>query len=217
MMDSHGITLVEDLIRSRRSLRTFSSEVQVDDASVAKIAQAGLYAPYGAATGIPFKEIRKIYIIRQSSPAMEQIRPIIAAHQKNAALKMRILMTLLPFLRSRMKKFAERIHSLSQNGIPGLAECSFYLVAAEKKGFPPVAQQALAHVMQNMWLTATAHGVGFQLLSVTDSLHSRKDFMGILGLAPRQWALAGCALGMPKQTESRTQQERPKDNIYWIG
>jgi nitroreductase len=216
-MDSQSITVLNELIRSRRSLRTFSTEAQVDDATVTKIAEAGLYAPYGAATGIPFKEIRKIYIIRQHSPALEQITQIIASHQKSSALKMRILMTFLPFLRTKMGKFAERIQHLSQNGIPGLAECSFYLVAAEQKGFPPVAQQALAHVMQNMWLTATAHGVGFQLLSVTDSLHSRKDFMQILGLPLKKWALAGCVLGMPKKTEPGKQHERPKENIHWIG
>ncbi|MGD0953085.1 MAG: hypothetical protein ABR985_11955 [Methanotrichaceae archaeon] len=35
------------------------------------------------------------------------------------------------------------------------------MVVAERKSFPPVEQQSLAHCLQNMWLKATALGLGF--------------------------------------------------------
>jgi hypothetical protein len=80
-----------------------------------------------------------------------------------------------------MRTLAERVKSAAK-GIPGLNECSFYIVAAEKKGFPALVEQSLAHVMQNMWLTAAAHGVGLQLL----------------GLPAKEWALSGCLVGHPQ-------------------
>jgi len=43
----------------------------------------------------------------------------------------------------------------------------YYIVVAERSGIPPAEQQSLAHCLENMWLKATALGLGFQLVSVT--------------------------------------------------
>ncbi len=115
--------------------------------------------------------------------------------------------------------FADRISTTAEKGIPGLTEGSFYIVAAEKKGFPPIAEQALAHVMENMWLTATAHGVGFQMLSVTNGLTKNAQFMQLLDLPPKKWALNGCMIGMPKHLPkgTGTRKREIEHFIRWVG
>ncbi|MCI5131964.1 MAG: nitroreductase, partial [Candidatus Electrothrix sp. EH2] len=124
---------------------------------------------------------------------------------------------IFPFLRKKMQFFADRISNTAEKGIPGLTEGAFYIVAAEKKGFPPLAEQALAHVMENMWLTATAHKVGFQLLSVTNGLAKNRRFMQLLGLRRKEWALSGCLVGMP-QKQSQGKRERNAEHfIHWLG
>src|SRR5665647_302111 len=42
-----------------------------------------------------------------------------------------------------------------------------FIVVSEKKGFPAVEQQSLAHCLENMWLKATSLDLGFQLVSST--------------------------------------------------
>jgi nitroreductase len=122
-----------------------------------------------------------------------------------------------PFFRPKMAFFANRISTTAEKGIPPLTEGSFYIVAAEKKGFPPLASQTLAHVMENMWLTATAHGVGLQILSVTNGLAKNKPFMQLLNLPPGQWALNGCIVGIPKHLPKDKRERHTEHFIRWVG
>ncbi|MCI5208615.1 MAG: hypothetical protein D3910_07440 [Candidatus Electrothrix sp. ATG2] len=73
------------------------------------------------------------------------------------------------------------------------------------------------HVMENMWLTATAHGVGFQMLSVTNGLAKNKQFMQLLGLPPKEWALNGCVVGMPKHPPKGKRERKTEHFIRWVG
>jgi nitroreductase len=62
-----------------------------------------------------------------------------------------------------------------------------------------VQQQSLAHVLENMWLMATALGLGMHLVSVTTTMADDPAFCGILGLPVAEYALNGCAIGVPAQ------------------
>lgn len=209
------IAALEAIIRSRRSCRDFVG--QVPDEVLQKIVEAAIYAPFAAGAGIPLKEGRRIFIFRQGTEAMEQARQIIEAQLQSGASKIGMAIRFLPFLRPKMAFFAKRISTTAEKGISGLTEGSFYIVAAEKKGFPPLAGQTLAHVMENMWLTATAHGVGLQILSVTNGLAKNKPFMQLLDLAPGQWALNGCIAGMPKYPPKGQRERDIEHFIRWVG
>lgn len=215
MTDPQHIAALEEIIRLRRSTRSFSG--QVSDEVLRKIVESAVYAPYGAGTGMSLKEIRKIFIFRQGTEAMEQAGTIIEKQLRKAALRIGMAVVLLPFLKKKMQFFAQRIKYTAEKGIPGLTEGSFYIVAAEKKGFPAVEDQALAHVMHNMWLTATAHSIGFQLLSVTGTLAGNKRFMQLIGLPPNEWALAGCIVGIPKNAVQLPRERNADSFIHWVG
>jgi hypothetical protein len=115
-----------------------------------------------------------------------------------------------------MQAFANRLKNLSENGIPGLTEGAFYIVVAEKSGFPPVEKQSLSHTMENIWLTATAYGLGFHLVSATGMLSKNKQFMKIIGLNPGEWALDGCVIGVPKQMPPPRGDRKIENFITWI-
>jgi nitroreductase len=215
MADPQHITVLEEIIRSRCSCRSFSG--QVPDEVLQKIVESAVYAPFAAGAGIPLKEGRRIFIFRQWTETMDQARQIITAQLRSGALKIGMVVRLFPFLRKKMQFFADRISTTAEKGIPGLTEGSFYIVAAEKKGFPPIAEQALAHVMENMWLTATAHGVGFQMLSVTNGLAKNAQFMQLLDLPPKEWALNGCMIGMPKHLPKGKRKREIEHFIRWVG
>ena len=215
MSDRQHVAFLEEIIRSRRSIRNFSS--QVSDEKLLKIVESAIYAPYGGATGIPLRKIRKIFVFRQNTDSMEKAREIIASQLNSGALRFKVLLKFFPFLRNKMQTFANRIQYLSENGIPGLTEGSFYIVVAEKAGFPPIEKQSLSHAMQNMWLTATAHGVGFHLVSVTSALSKNKEFMKILGLNPKEWALDGCIVGTPKEEPQAREERKIEEFMTWVG
>ncbi len=214
MTNLQQVATLEQIIRSRRSIRTFSG--QVPDEILRKIVESAVYAPYAAGTGIPLQEIRKVFVFRQDSEAMTQARSLIEKQLRKAAFGIGLGVRLLPFLTKKMQFFAKRIKSTAEHGIPSLREGAFYIVVAEKKGFPPVEEQALAHVMQNMWLTATAYEVGFQLLSVTGALAKNKQFMQMLGLPLKEWALAGCVVGKPTHQPQTVRERDTEYFIHWM-
>ncbi|WP_417914080.1 nitroreductase family protein [Candidatus Electronema sp. JM] len=209
MSDIEQISSLEHIIRARRSIRSFSG--QVSDETLRKIVESALYAPYAAGTGIPFKEIRRIFIFRQQTAAMTQAQEIIQEHLRRSAFKLR----LAAVFSKKMRTLAGRVQASAEKGIPSLCEGSL-IVAAEQKGFPAVEAQSLAHVMQNMWLTAAAHGVGLQLLSLTGGLANNKQFMQLLGLPPNKWALSGCVVGIPKHVPAAREQRNADDFIFWL-
>jgi nitroreductase len=91
--------------------------------------------------------------------------------------------------------------------VPGVGSAPYFIVVAEKKGFPAVEQQSLAHCLENMWLKATALGLGFQLVSATAQMDDNPKLCELLGINPGEWALNGCAVGYP--AEELTSSVRP--------
>ena len=101
--------------------------------------------------------------------------------------------------------------------VPGVGTAPYYIVVAEKKGFPPVEQQSLAHCLENMWLKATALELGFQLVSITSQMSGNAEFCRILGIPAGEWELAGCAVGYPKDELSPAIRPAVEDVTTWLG
>jgi nitroreductase len=99
--------------------------------------------------------------------------------------------------------------------VPGVGTAPFYIVVAEKKGFPPVEQQSLAHCMENMWLKSTALGLGFQIVSATAQMADNPEFCRILGLESGKWALMGCAVGYPAEILSPSIRPSVREVTTW--
>ena len=62
----------------------------------------------------------------------------------------------------------------------------------------------MAHVLENMWLKATALHLGFQLVTLTKQMSEDDELMKQLGLPIKKFALTGCAIGYPANTPSAT-------------
>jgi nitroreductase len=105
-----------------------------------------------------------------------------------------------PLLRMQAVGFANRLAMIKKLGkVPGVGTAPYFIVVAEKKGFPAVEQQSLAHCMENMWLKATAIDLGFHLVFATAQMGDNPEFCAMLGINPGEWALMGCAIGYPAE------------------
>jgi nitroreductase len=111
-------------------------------------------------------------------------------------------------LRAKAGWFVNRLEMFNKIGmIPGVGTAPEFIVVAEKKGFPAVEQQSLAHCLENMWLKATALDLGFQLVSATAKMADNPSFCEMLRINPGEWALNGCAIGY--STEKLSSSIRP--------
>ena len=77
-------------------------------------------------------------------------------------------------------------------------------------------KQTIAHAMQNMWLSATVQGLGFQLVSQTVMMSKNKEFMQLLGLKPGDYELDGCVIGMPKMVPELREERHLEDFVTWV-
>ncbi len=206
---------LQQIIKSRKSTRNFSAEIPSIE-HINKIIESAVYAPYGGATGIPLDELRRVFIFRQGTDSIETLKGIFLSQMRKNAKKLNLLLRILPFLKPKMQTFANKVNGFSKNGIPALNNGAYFIVLAEKKGFPPIEKQSMAHAMENMWLTATDLGLGFQLVTATSTLSDNKDFLKLLNLKKGVYALDACVIGYPKSNNTRAKEFDITNFTTWM-
>ncbi len=206
---------IDQIIKTRRSTRSFTKEIPSTE-NLMKIIESAIYAPYGGATGIPLEQLRKVFIFKQDTDAMEKAREILLLQARKNAKKLNWLLTIFPFLKKKMQTFANKVNGIAKGGVPALNHAAYFIVLAEKKGFPPVEKQSMAHAFENMWITATEMGLGFQLISVTNTLSNNEDFLRLLNLRKGKYTLDGCAIGYSKGNAKKIKEFDVKKFITWI-
>ena len=205
---------LEWVVKNRKSTRSFSNEMLKEE-EINRILESAIYAPYGGATGIPLSQIRKIFIFKQGTENMSTLRELIHSQINRNARIFRVILILMPFLKKKLSAFSNRLNGMSKNGISSLREAPYFIVIAEKKGFPPVGKQSMAHALENMWLTATSLGLGFQLVSATSNMSKNKDFMLLLGLKKGEYSVEGCAIGYPKKVSGQKKELNLDNFAVW--
>ena len=182
------VAAIMRVISERRYVRRFNDEVPAREA-LEQILAAGLAAPYAAAMAPGAALDRRFFVLARGSKALAAAAAAIQAHA-TAALAAG---TPPPPLRARLEPVA-------QGRILGVGTAPYYVVIAERGSMMPVQQQSLAHALENMWLVATALGLGMHLVSVTTTMADDPAFCRILGLPVAEYALNGCAIGVSAQT-----------------
>jgi len=120
-----------------------------------------------------------------------------------------------PAFEQQGKAFAKRLEMIAEHGLP-ISNAPYYIVVAERKGIPPAEAQSLAHCLQNMWLKATALGLGFQLISATAEMSGNKDFCELLGIPFGKFGLDGCLIGYQDQQPAPIDRPRLVDVLTWL-
>jgi len=208
---------LDQILADRRSYRVFRSEFPSEDA-VRRIIHAGLLAPFAAAAvGNPKDYFRRFFVMKKGSESMKRASPLIMAeiHRMSDALDKE--MNNDPWLQKRAIGFVQRLGMIKKKGIaPGVGTAPYYIVVAERRGFPPVELQSLAHCLENMWLKATALELGFQIVSITSAMAQNPEFCSILGIDPGEWELMGCAIGYPQEILPPSVRPPVEDVTRWL-
>jgi nitroreductase len=184
--DHEIATVLTQVIAERRSVRSFSEELP-SRKDVERIVAAGLAAPYGAAMSTGGTLDRRFFVLSPASAALEAAVKAIQAHAQQELAA-----------RETPAPLRARLQSIAEGRILGVGTAPYYVVVAERQGI--VALQSLAHALENMWLMATSSGLGMHLVSVTTMMGDEPAFCELLGLPAGEYALNGCAIGVPAQT-----------------
>jgi len=205
IVNEESINVLDDVLLSRRTTRNFLPDALSIEHVNAVIA-AGYLAPYASMTGLSKDETRRFIVLRNGTENMSTARESIRLQIQRNAKKLGLASMFIPSLRKKGKTFSKRLNEMSKTGIPSMGVAPVYIVVAERKGFPPVEKQSIAHVMENMWLKATALGLGFQLISATGMMSKDKEFMSLLGLKIGDYELGGCLIGYPKSPAQKSEK-----------
>ena len=213
----HDNAVLDRIIGERRSHRRFTAAIPPDH-MIESIIHAGLHAPFAAAAiGSSTDYFRRFFVIRKDSKAMQALIPLVFGEAVAMASSLERQAEREAVLREQAAGFLERLAMIRSMGrVPGVGTAPFYIVVAEKKGFPPVEQQSLFACMENMWLKATALGLGFQVVSITAQMADNGPFCRILGIEPGQWALMGCAVGYPAEHLSPSIRPSAGEVTTWM-
>jgi nitroreductase len=197
MFDDSSRLILDEIINARRTYRMFRPEVPPEE-HISGIIQAGLAAPFAAAAigGKGNEYFRQFFVFPRDSRDLVIAGGILLQKVHMMADDLEKGMKHKPALRSTAEPFSRRLEMIRKAGVvPGIETAPYYIVVAERKGFPPVEQQSLAHCLENMWLKATVLNLGFQLVSVTGQMGSDPEFCRLLGIPPDVFELNGCAVG----------------------
>lgn len=209
--------ILDRIILERRTHRRFKQEIPSDE-MIVDIIHAGLHAPFAAAAvGNDTDYFRRFFVIRKDSKTMAAMIPLVFGEVLRTGADLEDALAKNKELQVQAAGFMNRLAMIKKMGfVPGIGTAPLYIIAAEKKGFPPVEQQSLAHCMENMWLKATALGLGFQLVSVTTQMADNEEFCRILGLQKGKLALMGCAIGYPAEELSPSTRPSAEEVITWL-
>ncbi len=197
------------IIRARHSVRAFGSTPPSKEA-VDSIIQAGLLAPFAARAVAGITDFRKVFVLRNSSAAMEAAASILKNRIAQQADELENKVGSVPCV--------QNLKRIGEQGVPGLESAPYFIIVGERKGMPPVAAQSLSYCLQNMWLKATSLRIGFQLVSATMQMESDPDFCGLLSIPVKEYALDGCALGYPADKYQPAPVKYPtlEESVKWL-
>jgi nitroreductase len=187
---------LDEIIAARRSMRAFAPEAPPREA-VEKLIAAGLLAPYAALAVGGRKDFRRFFIFTQGTPAMAEAGRLIQTAARGHYERILAERGRAPIPGDPDFEIMKRIKGLADDGHPALKTAPYFIVLAEYQGLPPAGLQSVAHTLENMWLKATALGLAFQVLSVTESMADVPEFVRLLGLPLGEYVLDGCAVGYP--------------------
>jgi nitroreductase len=206
--------ILDQILESRRSVRSFAADIPPKE-DVIRIIRAGLLAPY-AAQAVAGQDFRRFFVFQEGTPKLAHVAALGKRQAKRMAEQLRDEMAANPSLEDQAKGFVKRLDQLAEWGVPGIGSAPYYIVVAERRGIPPAEQQSLAHCLENMWLKATALGLGFQLVSVTAQMGQDREFCSVLGIPHGEFGTNGCATGYPMKRLPPAERPDAREVTKWI-
>jgi len=206
--------ILEEIMVSRRTVRRFTAQVPAREL-VERVVRAGLLAPYSG-LGVSGDEFRRVVVISRESPAMAQATVLLRRGIRASRQRLEAEMAQDPKVRAGGQAYLHVLQLADREEAPIVAKAPYYIVVGEQRGIPHVEHCSLAHCLQNMWLEATALGLGFQLVTATQGLTDDAEFCRLLGLPVGEYVLDGCLVGYAGEVPAAVRRPDPRRVVSWL-
>lgn len=214
-MDADTNREFDKVIEARRTVRSFTDEVP-SRALVEQVVRAGLMAPYASLSVSEGDVFRRFFVVRKGSDITARVEEILRAQVTESSAAIDKAMAENEEFREKAQKFAAMLRSLAGGAQFGFEGPPYWIIAAERKGFPPNEARSLAHVMHSMWLKATALGLGFRLISAATQMDDNAEFCALLGIPAGQYGLDSCVIGYARVTPGPTWRPAIEETVTWF-
>lgn len=199
--------ILDEIIVNRRTIREFKPDIPPKEL-IDEILNAGLQAPFAAIAVIGEKHFRRFFILKEGD-SMNRLAEIIQKRVKVISNNLSEQANVIP----NAEEFLKILKDIADKGFN--LRPPYLIIVAEKEGFPPVAQLSLAHCLENMWLKATALGLGFRLISLISEISKDPEFCTLIDIKP-EYALNGCAIGYIKTVPPKVERPSLDEITTWI-
>jgi nitroreductase len=200
--------ILDEIISNRRTIREFKPEVPPEE-SIEAILEAGLQAPFAAMAVIGEKRFRRFFVLKEGE-SMNKLAVIIQE-------RIKVVLDNLSEQNNEPHKAEVFLKVLKDIAVSGFnLRPPYIIIVAEKEGFPPIAQFSLSHCLENMWLKATALGLGFRLMTLVSELSKDPEFCEFIGIKPGEYAVNGCAIGYARIIPPDIERPLLNEITTWI-
>jgi nitroreductase len=207
--------MIDEVIESRRSIRSFKPEVPPEE-DIKSIIRDGMLAPFAPLVVNPEGDFRRFFVIKKGGKARKKIVALMNNQVKRAYQAVKEMAEKNPQIGKTYQALINLLKARSENGLPNLEEAPYFIIVAEEKGPMPVEQWSIAHCLENMWLKATTMGLGFELISATEQMSNNDEFCKILGIPLGKYGLNGCFIGYPQKVPPATRRPDPEKSTVWM-
>jgi nitroreductase len=214
-MDRETNERLDKVLQMRRSVRSFTDEVPPRE-QIEQIIEAGLLAPYAAAALEGVKLFRRFFVFERGGESFTKVAQLAVEQMKAVAAGFKQQCEADPAFAEKAGPFIKRMQMVVSSGKLPITEAPYFVVIGEKTGFPPAEKQSLAHVLENMWLKATALGLGLRLISLTANLAHNEDFCRLVGVMPGEFAFDGCTIGYATEWPPPTPRPSFDEAVSWF-
>ncbi len=200
--------VLDRIIRTRHSVRGFKEDIPPKEL-VEQVIEAGRLAPYAGLANKGTYDFRRFFVIPTGSEKAAAIRTLVLESVK----------ALLPEIERetdpRAQAMLNVLRMLAQKGLPPW-KAPYLIIVAERRGFPSREDKALAYCLQNMWLKASAAGLGMQLFSAISDLEDTGALSVLLELPRGEFSFDACILGYPEAPLQEIIREEPRLMLQWL-
>lgn len=205
----------DEVLEARRTVRSFTDEVPAREL-VEKVIRAGLLAPYASLAVSEGDVFRRFFVIPKGSDIAARAEAILRAGVVVSSAAIDEAIAENEEFRVLAAKFAVMLRSLAGGAQFGFESPPYWIIVAERKGFPPNQARSLAHVMHSMWLKATALGLGFRLISAATQMGDNEEFCALLGIPAGQFELDSCVIGYARVAPEPTWRPALEETVTWF-
>lgn len=186
--------VLDKILNARWTCRGFNGEVPAKE-DVEAVIQAGIISPYASISSKDVEPFRHFFVMFKGDPKLPVIERLI---KEQSAVDLAILKEeeeTDAFLKENSRGLEALWGGVADNGVPVFPDPPCLIVMAEWRGARRAERQSLAHMLENMWLKATALNLDFNLLSVIESMWDNKEFCDLFGLPTERYGFHACVLG----------------------